>query len=461
MDEESDKIANQKRKRHRSKKPRFEDTKVCVKSEIKEEEFDLIEVKDEDEILQIKQEKECPAISDIELDDNICAVLNKNEIPLPVIPSNIPLNNLEPIEPMEGEEPQLLNQDPNNGDFISTELLDQYERHFEIGQCEESDIRIIGDSLGDGRTLYVRQFSEQETAHHDDSQHNQIHMFDPGELETLPSPRDDDLSIGHQQYQQMDEEDFLIENYLTEKIDIKDLKLLKPVLSSTSNTLRETQNSSHCNYHPDCGYSNLSSLEFSSIKPSQWYNQVPKPLAVNTFQMRHLGGGGYVLNSQRKMIEMRKSLRQDTNYSNNAKTLLNNRLQIFNNQKSRGTNRPYLNGVKGNESSEQQNEASVNNILGNHINDNNIIIISNLGSNLIESNSNNGASISSIPSHSHLQQHQRLIARPPNSNNIELMIINPNDNWINEFSANGGSSAGDNSNDDDKTDLMGQDHDNL
>jgi hypothetical protein len=206
---------------------------------------------------------------------------------------------------------------------------------------ENSDIRIINEELEGGGTLLVHQEPEQF----------QIQLL--GDLEAQPAPRDEDLEeleslvkgegdfFGEPDYQ----ENFVTfpaerENYLMEKIDIKDLKLLKPLGSGRTEKVREN----HCNYHNQVCKYNLANYDHGSVKPTQWYQQLPRPMAMNTFDMRYLaGGGGFILSSQKKIIEVRKSLQKDTNFAN-AKTLLNNRFQIFNRAAVQRNAQPMQNG---------------------------------------------------------------------------------------------------------------------
>lgn len=66
---------------------------------------------------------------------------------------------------------------------------------------------------------------------------------------------------------------------------------------------------------------NMDKEETSSLRSSALTPATPKPVAYNNFNMRGIGGGGYVMATQRKFIELKKSLKNDDNYSNSTKTL--------------------------------------------------------------------------------------------------------------------------------------------
>jgi hypothetical protein len=78
----------------------------------------------------------------------------------------------------------------------------------------------------------------------------------------------------------------LVEQEETE-IDLKDLKLLKPVVKET---MQETP---------------------TLLTPSNWYATQPRPLTVNTFNMRKLNAQRYVMATQRKLIELGRNLRTE------------------------------------------------------------------------------------------------------------------------------------------------------
>lgn len=270
------------------------------------------------------------------LEDVLCAGMDKDPVtvtlPLSVISSNLSqhsssiLKGLDPGLTMMASEatPSLMNSDPNgNSNFIPPDLIDRYQTEIDLQQCENSEIRIIDENLGDGRTLLVRQFNQ-----HEQNEQYQIQLeMNPllGEIEAQPAPRDEDLpdqldiiksendfmldksfSDYPENFMQMESNELVggtfqeRDNYLMEKIDIKDLKLLKPI---TANTGKEERMSS-CNYHSHCKYS-LVNYDHANIKPTQWFSQMPRPMSMNTFDLRYLGGSsGFKLASQRKIIEV-------------------------------------------------------------------------------------------------------------------------------------------------------------
>lgn len=71
------------------------------------------------------------------------------------------------------------------------------------------------------------------------------------------------------------------------EIDLKDLKVLKPLVKES---LQETP---------------------TLLTPSNWYAAQPRPLAVNTFNMRKLNAHRYVMATQRKLIELGRNLRTE------------------------------------------------------------------------------------------------------------------------------------------------------
>lgn len=71
------------------------------------------------------------------------------------------------------------------------------------------------------------------------------------------------------------------------EIDLKDLKVLKPLVKES---LPETP---------------------TLLTPSNWYATQPRPLAVNTFNMRKLNAQRYVMATQRKLIELGRNLRTE------------------------------------------------------------------------------------------------------------------------------------------------------
>lgn len=82
------------------------------------------------------------------------------------------------------------------------------------------------------------------------------------------------------------------ENLCYEQLDFKDLKLLKPVVGTRDKA-----------------------PESDGVRPTTWYHYPPKPLAINTFQLRSLGGGGCLLVKQRKLLHMQKQLRADATFT--------------------------------------------------------------------------------------------------------------------------------------------------
>jgi hypothetical protein len=71
------------------------------------------------------------------------------------------------------------------------------------------------------------------------------------------------------------------------EIDLKDLKVLKPLV-------KETLPDTH-----------------TLLTPSNWYATQPRPLAVNTFNLRKLNAQRYVMATQRKLIELGRNLRTE------------------------------------------------------------------------------------------------------------------------------------------------------
>lgn len=71
------------------------------------------------------------------------------------------------------------------------------------------------------------------------------------------------------------------------EIDLKDLKVLKPLVKES---MPETP---------------------TLLTPSNWYATQPRPLAVNTFNMRKLNAQRYVMATQRKLIELGRNLRTE------------------------------------------------------------------------------------------------------------------------------------------------------
>lgn len=78
-----------------------------------------------------------------------------------------------------------------------------------------------------------------------------------------------------------------LEQEIEPEVDLKDLKVLKPLIKET---LSETP---------------------TLLTPSNWYASQPKPLAVNTFNMRKLSAQRYVMATQRKLIELGRNLRTE------------------------------------------------------------------------------------------------------------------------------------------------------
>lgn len=78
-----------------------------------------------------------------------------------------------------------------------------------------------------------------------------------------------------------------LEQEIEPEVDLKDLKVLKPLIKET---LTETP---------------------TLLTSSNWYATQPKPLAVNTFNMRKLNAQRYVMATQRKLIELGRNLRTE------------------------------------------------------------------------------------------------------------------------------------------------------
>lgn len=78
-----------------------------------------------------------------------------------------------------------------------------------------------------------------------------------------------------------------LEQETEQEVDLKDLKVLKPLVKET---LAETP---------------------TLLTPSNWYATQPKPLAVNTFNLRKLNAQRYVMATQRKLIELGRNLRTE------------------------------------------------------------------------------------------------------------------------------------------------------
>lgn len=82
-----------------------------------------------------------------------------------------------------------------------------------------------------------------------------------------------------------------LEAEIDTEIDLKDLKVLKPAVKEA---LSETQ---------------------TQLTSSNWYATHPRPLALNTFNMRKINAQRYVMATQRKLIELGRTLRQDDKIS--------------------------------------------------------------------------------------------------------------------------------------------------
>lgn len=82
-----------------------------------------------------------------------------------------------------------------------------------------------------------------------------------------------------------------LEAEIDTEIDLKDLKVLKPAVKETQS---ETQ---------------------TQLTSSNWYATHPRPLALNTFNMRKINAQRYVMATQRKLIELGRTLRQDDKIS--------------------------------------------------------------------------------------------------------------------------------------------------
>ncbi|KAG5667094.1 hypothetical protein PVAND_015093 [Polypedilum vanderplanki] len=83
-----------------------------------------------------------------------------------------------------------------------------------------------------------------------------------------------------------------LEAEIDTEIDLKDLKVLKPAV-------KEQQ--------PETA---------TSLTASNWYTTQPRPLALNTFNMRKINAQRYVMATQRKLIELGRTLRQDDKITN-------------------------------------------------------------------------------------------------------------------------------------------------
>lgn len=77
-----------------------------------------------------------------------------------------------------------------------------------------------------------------------------------------------------------------LEQEMEPEIDLKDLKVLKPLVKETL-------------------------VETPTLLTSHWYPAQPRPLAVNTFNMRKLNAQRYVMATQRKLIELGRNLRTE------------------------------------------------------------------------------------------------------------------------------------------------------
>lgn len=82
-----------------------------------------------------------------------------------------------------------------------------------------------------------------------------------------------------------------LEAEIDTEIDLKDLKVLKPAI-------KEQQGESQ-----------------TQLTSSNWYATQPRPLALNTFNMRKINAQRYVMATQRKLIELGRTLRQDDKIS--------------------------------------------------------------------------------------------------------------------------------------------------
>lgn len=94
-------------------------------------------------------------------------------------------------------------------------------------------------------------------------------------------------------------------------VDISKLNLLRTVDDEFIKERQQQQQQTNTMYHAQID-------EFRGVK--MWYSNLPKPLHVNNFQLRKLGGG-YVVN--RKLLNIRKNL---VNESNNLAKSLNSQL---------------------------------------------------------------------------------------------------------------------------------------
>lgn len=82
-----------------------------------------------------------------------------------------------------------------------------------------------------------------------------------------------------------------LEAEIDTEIDLKDLKVLKPAV-------KEQQSESQ-----------------TQLTSSNWYATQPRPLTLNTFNMRKINAQRYVMATQRKLIELGRTLRQDDKIS--------------------------------------------------------------------------------------------------------------------------------------------------
>lgn len=82
-----------------------------------------------------------------------------------------------------------------------------------------------------------------------------------------------------------------LEAEIDTEIDLKDLKILKPAV-------KEQQSESQ-----------------TQLTSSNWYATQPRPLTLNTFNMRKISAQRYVMATQRKLIELGRTLRQDDKIS--------------------------------------------------------------------------------------------------------------------------------------------------
>lgn len=83
-----------------------------------------------------------------------------------------------------------------------------------------------------------------------------------------------------------------LETEIDAEIDLKDLKVLKPAIKD------------------------VQAEATTSLTASNWYTAQPRPLALNTFNMRKINAQRYVMATQRKLIELGRTLQQTDKITN-------------------------------------------------------------------------------------------------------------------------------------------------